>query len=967
MTDFKINFSVSPWLLLLIIPLLGIIFGVYFSAKKRFRRSRNRIISLILHCMVSTLCVLIMSGIYFTYEYPNVENELVILVDASYSSTNYKDRVNDFVHEVLKENDNRSNVSIVTFGYDQKLVLPMGKHSPERAYNRFISSESPDITATDIASALTYVWDPANDMSGNGEEAIIHYPETAKILLISDGLETDRNALNILRRITMDGVQVDTTFYPALFTDDVWVTGADYPKRSYSVGETVEFTLSLRSSYEGKVNVEFTDRGEDGENVLTKENVGLVLGPQEIAFPYSFETPGHHELKFTITSEGDSLIQNNISYLSFDIEENISILIIEKYQGESEKLLQSLRSTMDAKYVTIKVANIGNQNEIPQNIETLTRYDEVILVNIANEDMSNEFVGLLDTFVKTYGGGLFTVGGFERDANNQIVMEDVGGKKVPKPHAYSQEDMAGTAFQEMLPVEIADYTPPVALAIVIDRSSSMDMDVGSGSALDYAVTGAISALDALSSRDQVGVLTLEDNYQIGLSMTPMTQKQRIINTIRRVAAGGGGGTSYAPAIDMAGTTLCTLQNAQRKHILLLSDGQPSDSFKEYNSKMQRYFETYGITITVISIGRNIKDSELELMATNAGGHAYSTVGEGAISMSQLSEIMKEELGFSEGISGAAAEEYQPQISSHTAVVSGINQSSLDQITMGGYFTSIAKSFGDVQVSLMAKYVPLYAQWEYGAGKVGSFLCDLEGYWSDAFLSSETGSKILHNAVSNIVSKVIVRGNDAFSALLIEDNYRTQVSIYGFNGHEETDRKLVAFVKGPETSEWEKFDLSEYSVSGNRFTFENKKAGIYEVSIANVPKNFDLNASGIRSAADIPDSQLSGMLTAYRAFSYSKEFDAGADSFESGRELLIAMSTREIEEGADPSEKLVYDAESLLSYFADVHITYDPRLLFCILALILLMLDIAVRKFKFKWIHEIIKTRRQRKAQFQHGT
>ena len=80
-------------------------------------------------------------------------------------------------------------------------------------------------------------------------------------------------------------------------------------------------------------------------------------------------------------------------------------------------------------------------------------------------------------------------------------------------------------------------------------------------------------------------------------------------------------------------------------------------------------------------------------------------------------------------------------------------------------------------------------------------------------------------------------------------------------------------------------------------------------------------------------------------------------------MLVGLSTREIEEDAQPTEKLVYDADTILDYFADIHIFYDPQKLFAILAIVLMLLDIAIRKFKFKWPHEIIRTRKQRKTQF----
>jgi hypothetical protein len=44
-----------------------------------------------------------------------------------------------------------------------------------------------------------------------------------------------------------------------------------------------------------------------------------------------------------------------------------------------------------------------------------------------------------------------------------------------------------------------------------------------------------------------------------------------------------------------------------------------------------------------------------------------------------------------------------------------------------------------------------------------------------------------------------------------------------------------------------------------------------------------------------------------------------------------------------------------------HIVIDPRIVFMILLIVLFLLDIAVRKFKWKWPHEIIKDKKARKA------
>ena len=48
-------------------------------------------------------------------------------------------------------------------------------------------------------------------------------------------------------------------------------------------------------------------------------------------------------------------------------------------------------------------------------------------------------------------------------------------------------------------------------------------------------------------------------------------------------------------------------------------------------------------------------------------------------------------------------------------------------------------------------------------------------------------------------------------------------------------------------------------------------------------------------------------------------------------------------------------------------SFDPRYLFMILALVLFLTDVAVRKFKFKWPHEIVRAFRDKRKDKKGGT
>jgi hypothetical protein len=53
-------------------------------------------------------------------------------------------------------------------------------------------------------------------------------------------------------------------------------------------------------------------------------------------------------------------------------------------------------------------------------------------------------------------------------------------------------------------------------------------------------------------------------------------------------------------------------------------------------------------------------------------------------------------------------------------------------------------------------------------------------------------------------------------------------------------------------------------------------------------------------------------------------------------------------------------EAFEGFVAGIAKSYDPRFLMIILALILFLLDIAVRKFKFKWPHELVREYKEKK-------
>ncbi len=953
MSEFAIRFSVSPWLLLLLIPALAVPFILHFRLKKEYRRTRNRIAALVLHCLAIALSIFALAGIYFSCELPNERNELVILVDSSFSAGSLKDRADKFVHELLEANDGRCKTSIVTFGYDQKVALEPGMYDADLAFDSYLKASAPnDTTATDICAALTFCWDPVNETSGDDVPVITH-PESARIVVISDGIETDQQAQSVVRRIMMDGVRIDSTFFGSDQVPDIWISGVTYPDRSFTVGDAVTFQVEVKSALKGNITLSLSDT--KGTEVINFPPVqkAVPIGVTTIAYDYKFTSAGHHEIKFTLTSDEDNLDQNNVYYTYFDLDEDYKILIIEYYDGESQGIQDMFKEKIDAGKIQLEVkTRFNDKDSIPHTLDQMLLYDEIILVNIASNDFGTDFWQNLRKYVEDYGGGLFTVGGLERDENGDYTfVQDSTGLEHGVAHAYNKKDMEGTIFQQMLPVNVIDYKPPLALVVIVDCSGSMaEHEDENGSLIDKSVEAALACIDLLSPRDYVAATIFGDTYETPLDMTPMSKKPMVQRVIRDISNRNSGNTSLKPALEEALRLFQRLgPEIRRQHLLILTDGAIADGYDAY-WPWHLGVEMAGLhlTSTVAIFGNgHIDDRDRE--------HLYAKV-HNINSASELPELFWDDLGFDEELSGAIKEEYNIEVNEHTDVFNGVDEKELKKIKLGGYFTTALKGYNSVKNPLIAEYVPLYAEWKFGMGRVGSYMCDLGNPWGCSLLENENGRKILENIIFGLMSTVDVALN-TLDARMIEDNYRTQVSVFNFDSEKEPDKKLVAYVEHPKGTMGgmvARFDLSSLSPGGNRFTFENKVEGIYCVTVVKVPRSFDPFVQDVTAA----ENACSAILKTYRAFSYSKEYLTESDSFTNGKNLMIALSSRDDVEG---EEKFVYEAEIIMDNFQLLVKDFDPRIYLFIAAIILLLLGVAVRKFKFKWLHELF-TKKNNKFQ-----
>ena len=904
MTNFKIIYN-HPWLLLLVIPAVMLALIPHFLTERKYRRTRNRIISLVAFLVASILAINLLAGISFTYENPNENNELIILVDVSESGETERRQKDELLESIVNISNGDFNVGIVKFGYDQVYAAEMSSNI-DKVISDYYASAEPDTTASDIASALEYA------------AGLLSYPKSAKIVLLSDGIETDGQALSVIKAIAARGVKLDTVHFSSREVPEVQILSVDIPEQYLMIDEpfSVELNIKTNIAIEGELllDLEFTDNGNKvGEAQLTVTEKEMTV-PIEI----TLDQRGFHELAFKISQSEDTSEKNNTYHTYVSIQQFNKILLIEKYAGESSKMQEIFGDSYEVTTISIE----EGEYDIPRSIEELAEYEQVILVNIAYSDMPAGFEELLHRYVYNLGGGLFTVGGI----NDGTVTD-------PIPHAYNREDLEkSTYYKQMLPVSAIDFTPPTAVMIVVDSSGSMTTDAMDGKTkYDLALDGATACLDTLGDRDYCGIVSFQSTASEKMQLIPVAQKEKIVEIIEDMRINmDAGDTIFSGAIIRAGEALAVLDNVEKKHIVMITDGMPSDKLDVYGEYIKDNLEK-GITMSIITVGSasDSYQSSMKEAAEMGGGQHYHVTDPKTIPTKMQTVLSLEAIP-----EIAYGEEFNLTIKDKTTVVTGIDDALLP--TLSGYYGTVKKA--DAVVPLMGKYVPIYAQWKYGSGNVGSFMCDLNGTWSGEFINDIVGQSIILNIVDNIFPNHDVRA-DGINFVIKTDNYKTQLNVHGA----PENHRIEVEVKPISNS---LADLMETGIpvteaEGNRrFIFNLRDAGLYEILV----KRYD------------EQEALLSEIVIYKSFSYSEEYNYFPERTPIGDELLSEL--------AKTGNGIVVDdvAEIFNTFTKTVKREYDPRIVMLIVIILAVLIDIAVRKFKFKWIHEIINERKFKKAE-----
>jgi len=337
-------------------------------------------------------------------------------------------------------------------------------------------------------------------------------------------------------------------------------------------------------------------------------------------------------------------------------------------------------------------------------------------------------------------------------------------------NSYGPGEYTGTMLEDILPVDMNIKTqsedPDLSMIMVIDRSGSMADGSQGISCMDLAKEAAFRGVKELDDEDMVGVIAFDSQAQWVVEMTEVGGNlDSIGESIGTIQAGGG--TSILPALRMACTKLADT-DTKIKHIILLTDGQAEQT--GYDSLLNQARED-GITISTIAVGQGADTKLLQYIAEAGGGRYYF-----ADQFASLPEIFVYETTI-------ASKDYLNNDDFYPVAAdsSEITESITSVPMLHGYVSTTAKSRADVVLE-SDKEEPILATWQYGLGRTAAWTSDLSGQWSSDWLASDEGTQIIRNLVSysmrsDVIYDVEVTGeaSDGVSAITAKIPVNTKTS------------------------------------------------------------------------------------------------------------------------------------------------------------------------------------------------
>jgi uncharacterized membrane protein len=598
-------------------------------------------------------------------------------------------RVRDLIKSQIDQMTKDDQFVIVEFGGDSvlgALPSPRGEMPPP--------AKVEDTGHTNMARALRL--------------AMASFPtdRQKRVVIFSDGNQNQEDALREARIAGVKDVDIDVVPILAQRGREVMVDQVIVPPH---VRKDARFLVRALVTSDSAQEVEVLVN-RDGQHFARINAQQLKAGSNVIDIPDMLDDGGAHQYQVTLVPrnrDADTFAANNTGYALTQVDAPGKVLLVEGKQADSSFLYNALRSS---DVPVIKASPSG----LPATADELAAFDCVIFDNVNYADVKDSpQLPALQKWVKDYGGGLVLVGG-----------DDSFG-----PGGYKD-----TILEELAPVFMdvkrEKHLASLAVAVISDKSGSMAAPVdATHQKIQVANEGDVAVIKLLDSQDyaMVGCCDEEvrwvDNYKQVLPMTP-ANKNKLINGIRSVRAGGGGINCYTAlyhSYDMVRPA-----NTMTKHVIMFGDAQDCDQQDNCVDMAREMYVKYGITTSVIGMGTSADQHAAFQQEVAKAGHGRFFITEDVNNLPKIflkEAFMVSRQAFIEDKKGIALTPY------NSPLLQGfINQGKTQLPPIYGYVGATLKPRSSLALHGREADDPVLTHWVIGLGKCVAYTSDSSARW-----------------------------------------------------------------------------------------------------------------------------------------------------------------------------------------------------------------------------------------------
>ncbi len=502
-----------------------------------------------------------------------------------------------FIAQGSKNRQDNDLLAMVAFdGQVHVISPPRPKHRQDD-----LTFEVQQADGTDLPSAIRQA------------QALIAGDSRGRIILISDGVSTAGSLDQLTFTSPVDVVPINYQV-----KQEVLVESVEVPARVVA-NSLMPVVVTMRSTGPAKGSLRIIVDGQVIDLNPNHPSTGLALSLKGGIEPITITVPiaqGRvHRVRAiwepTQNADGSMIgdtntLNNESSALTLTSDHGRVMVVTNNPDQEA----QALTSVLEATGWTIDTIS---PPEAPASMLGFEPYDLIIFINTPRDALVQGIEAALDEYVRSLGGGLLFIGGYE--------ALGAGGWNASLDEGQGQGLVAN-----LLPVnlEIPDdvVTTHAAVVLVLDSSGSMQRPVMGSSRSQQMVANnsASGAIEVLDPTDMVSVVSFSGSPRL---VVPITKNDNPESTRRKIKTiTSGGGTNLGPALTMAGNQLRGVES-KTKHIVVLSDGESQNP--ETLPEMAKKLGEEGIRISTITIGDQADIQTMRQIAVQSGGVFYRVV------------------------------------------------------------------------------------------------------------------------------------------------------------------------------------------------------------------------------------------------------------------------------------------------------------------------------------------------------